>query len=277
MDEPIGKYFIENGSLRPHTPSGSVPQPPGPSVYEVVRIIDGRPLFLEDHVRRLARSASLAGYRLDVAEGRIREIVAELTHTCGFSSVNVKIVYNNGQTRKSALTAFCIRSRFPNDEMYRIGVRVGLLRGERSTPAVKRSDTPVRKEADALLEDGTFYEVLLVNGTGYVTEGSRTNVFFIADDTLVTPPAHSVLPGITRCKVFDIALRENIGLIERPVHTSDIGGFDALFLTGTSAQVLPVRSVDDISFSVDNPLMRRVMELYGRLIESYLGAPGRTA
>jgi len=247
-------------------------------VYEVIRIIDGNPLFLEDHVERLVRSASLSGCPFLDTAGGVREQIAELTAACGIVSGNIRIVYGYaGNTPDTTCIAYFVRGRYPDADMYRTGVRIGLLPGERSSPGIKRSNTPVRKRADIVLARGELYEVILVADGGFMTEGSRNNIFFVEDNTLVTPPARDVLPGITRGKVFDIARREDIGLVERPVNTSDIGGFDALFLTGTSAKVLPVRSVDDVPFSVNNPLMRRVITLYERLIESYLNAPGGTA
>ena len=271
MDEPIGRYFIEDDSLLASGSLDTALRPLGGSVYEVIRIIDRTPLFLEDHVGRLGRSASLAGYPFAATAARIRELVADLTNACDLSSGTVKLIYGyTGRTSKPTLLIHFIRSRYPDDEMYKGGVRVGLLRGERSSPAIKQSDTPVRKEADALLEGGGFYEILLVNGDGFITEGSRTNIFFVKDDALVTPPTHDVLSGITRQKVFEIARRGGIDLIEKAVHSSSIAGFNALFLTGTSAKILPVRSVQDLSFGTNHPLLRRLMESYDRCIESYL-------
>jgi branched-chain amino acid aminotransferase len=241
------------------------------SIYEVVRIIDRTPLFLNDHVKRFARSASLSGYPLCASSARIRELVADLTKVCDVSSGNVRLVYGCADgTRKTALIIHFRQSCYPDDKMYQNGVRVGILKGERSSPAVKHSDSPVRKEANALLEKGGFYEMLLENGDGFITEASRNNIFFVTDDCLITPPAQSVLAGITREKVFEIAHRDGIGLVERDVHGSILTDFCSLFLTGTSAKVLPVRSVEDITFRTDHPLLRPVMESYDNVIESHL-------
>jgi branched-chain amino acid aminotransferase len=276
MDEPIGRYVVQDGLLRARVTAGAAP--PG-SVYEVVRIIDGAPLFLEEHVGRLARSATLAGLPSDVTAPRLRKLVAGLSAACDIRSGNVRVVWGlSAPAQRPALLICFIKSRYPDDEMYKRGVRVGLMRGERSAPAVKRSDTPVRREADRLLEGGGFYEVLLVNGDGFITEGSRTNVFFAGDDRLVTPPAESVLTGITRRKVLEIAREDGIDVIEESVREPDIGGFRSIFLTGTSAKVLPVRSVGGRSFDVSHVLVRRLMESYDRRVESYLAdaaAPDR--
>lgn len=284
MDEPIGEFFIENDSLRAIGSLRDALRPLRDSVYEVVRIIGRRPLFLDDHTRRFARSASLSGYPLSASSARIRELVGDLMKACDISLGNVRLVYGRADgTGEATLIIYFRQARYPDDKMYRTGVRVGLLKGERSSPAVKHSDSPVRKEANALLEKGGCYEVLLVNDDGFITEASRNNIFFIREDTLITPPARDVLVGITRQKVLGIARRDGIDIVERPVSGSVIGGFDALFLTGTSAKVLPVRSVADHCFSTDNALLGHIMEAYDQYIESYLrdaqaahpGRPGR--
>jgi branched-chain amino acid aminotransferase len=215
MDEPIGRYAIENERLVKNGAPDAALRRPADSVYEVVRIIDGAPLFLEEHVGRLARSATVAGLLFDVSAPRLRELVADLAHACDIRSGNVRAVWGlSGPAQRPTLLIYFIKSRYPDGRMYRGGVRVGLMRGERNAPAVKRSDAPVRGKADALLEGGAYYEILLVNGNGFITEGSRTNVFFVGDDRLVTPPAASVLSGITRQKVFEIARRDGIDIIE---------------------------------------------------------------
>jgi branched-chain amino acid aminotransferase len=92
-----------------------------------------------------------------------------------------------------------------------------------------------------------YDEVLLTDGEGLLAEGPTTNVFLVeADGTLRTPPEHSVLPGITRRSILEIARSEG-----RRVEDSEPVPADALFrareafLTGTSAGVWPIASVDD--------------------------------
>jgi branched-chain amino acid aminotransferase len=121
-----------------------------------------------------------------------------------------------------------------------------------------------------LLTEGRYYEVLFENKDGYITEGSRTNIFLIKDDTLYTPPAGEVLSGITRQKIIEISERNGIPVIEKSIARGDLSQFGTLFLTGTSAKLLPIKHMEDISFIVDHPLMKHLMESYDLCIASYI-------
>jgi branched-chain amino acid aminotransferase len=271
MDEPIGRYYICNDSLSAIESLGDVARLLGDSVYEVIRVEKKTPLFIEDHIARLNRSAGLFGNKEIFHLKKIRKLVAILISKSDFSSGNIKIAY--GETKgksKKILLIYFIKSRYPKSDMYKNGVRIGVLRGERESPDIKQSDTPVRKKADAVLTEGRYYEVILENKAGYITEGSRTNIFLIKDDILYTPPTRDVLSGITRQKVIEISKRNSIPLFEKSIARSDLSKFDTLFLTGTSAKLLPIRHVEDISFAVDHLLLRHLMKLYDESIASYI-------
>lgn len=271
MDEPIGRYFICDDSLLAIESLGDVALSVGDSVYEVIRVEKNTPLFIEDHAARLNHSAGFFGDKDIFPLKKIRKLVAILISKSDIPSANIKITYGEPEGKsKKILLIYFIKSRYPDSDTYRDGVRVGVLRGERVSPDIKQSDTPIRKMADVLLTEGRYYEVILENEEGYITEGSRTNIFLIKDNTLYTPPARDVLSGITRQKVIEISERNGIPLFEKSIPRGDLSQSQTLFLTGTSAKVLPIRSVEDISFVVDHPLLRHLMELYDESIAAYI-------
>ena len=271
MDEPIGSFFICDDSLLVIESLGDVARSFGDSVYEVIRIIKNTPLFIEDHVARLNHSASLFGDKKTPSFKEMRKSIDILIEKSGFPSGNIKITYGESEDKsKKTLLIYFIKSRYPNEDMYNNGVRVGVLHGKRVSPDIKQSDTPIRKMADALLTESRYYEVILENEEGYITEGSRTNIFLIKDDTLYTPLTRDVLSGITRQRVIEISKRNCIPLFEKSIARSNLSQFETLFLTGTSAKLLPIRHVEDISFKVDHPLLRHLMELYDESIATYI-------
>ena len=271
MDEPIGGYFVCDDSLLAIESLGDVARSLGDSVYEVIRIVKNTPLFLEDHVARLNHSSGLFGDKKVLSLKKIRNLVAILISKSSLSSGNIKITYGESKDKsKKILLVYFIKSRYPNEDMYRNGIRVGVLRGERVSPDIKKSDTPIRKMADAALKEGLYYEMLFENADGYITEGSRTNIFLIKDDTLYTPPTREVLSGITRQKVIDISDTGGVTLIEQSIPRSDLSQFESLFLTGTSAKVLPIRHVENISFTADHPILKYLIESYDECIASYI-------
>jgi branched-chain amino acid aminotransferase len=95
---------------------------------------------------------------------------------------------------------------------------------------------------EALL-DG-YDEAIMLDTEGLVSEASGENVFVVRDGVLRTPPLHSVLGGITRATVVDLARDKGIPTEERPITRDELYTADELFLTGTAAEVTPIREVD---------------------------------
>ena len=104
--------------------------------------------------------------------------------------------------------------------------------------------------------------MLLVDRNGQITEGSRSNVFFIKDGEVFTAPAEKVLLGVTRSKIIEIIRSMGVVLHEEAVDAGDIGSFDAAFISGTSPKVLPISSAGETSFDVNEPILRKIMEKY---------------
>jgi branched-chain amino acid aminotransferase len=115
-----------------------------------------------------------------------------------------------------------------------------------------------------------LYEVLLVDRHGRITEGSRSNVFFVKGNRFYTAPASQVLGGVTRKKVLQCLHGLGFTVIVEAVSAIEIGSFEAVFLTGTSPGVLPVNYIDAVYFKTDNPSVRQLMAQYDLMIEAYL-------
>ncbi len=99
-----------------------------------------------------------------------------------------------------------------------------------------------------------------------ITEGSKSNVFFIANERVMTAPGDQVLKGITREKVFLLCNKLNYKIIECPISIDTLYSMEAVFLTGTSPRILPVNRIDEISYSTGHPMMRNLMKAYDDLI-----------
>jgi len=103
-----------------------------------------------------------------------------------------------------------------------------------------------------------------------VSEGSRSNVFFIRHDLIRTPPGDQVLKGITRNKVIQLCRKLNIKLIEDPISIDELNKFEAVFLTGTSPKVLPVRRIGSMIYNPDHQLTRLLAVAYDELAADYI-------
>ena len=229
-----------------------------PSVYEVVRVTDGRPVFLEEHYSRLEKSLAAMGRVPEFSCEELRECIADLVSESGIKDHNIKIEADvEGFSR-----LYLSPTHYPEPEMYRTGVKTDLFRGERRSPNVKMMDRELREATDEVIRKGGLYEVLLVDRNGQITEGSRSNVFFIKDGEVFTAPAEKVLLGVTRSKIIEIIRAMGVTLHEEAVDAGDIGSFDAAFISGTSPKVLPIASAGETLFDVNEPILRKIMEKY---------------
>jgi branched-chain amino acid aminotransferase len=115
---------------------------------------------------------------------------------------------------------------------------------------------------EALL-DG-YDEAIMLDKHGLVSEASGENVFIVRDGVLQTPPLHSVLDGITRATVCELARRRDIPVEERLITRDDLYVADEIFLTGTAAEVTPIREVDHraIGSGSRGPVTKALQEAY---------------
>lgn len=243
----------------------------GTVVYEVLRIVDGVPLFYLDHYQRLINSCKLVGKKGQLDKDQLFTNMVTLAAENNFliGNVMLKVIFSQsaGFPYENPRTLlYFIPHSYPSDQQYITGVDVGILKAERQNPEAK-VEQGVRNIANKILTESTLFEVLLVDREGYITEGSKSNMIFVKNEVLYTCPLSKVLTGITLLKVIEIAEKENISLKFTAVPLKQLHEFDALFITGTSPKILPVRRVGEIQFDVNNQLMRFLMEKYNYLLQ----------
>jgi branched-chain amino acid aminotransferase len=107
-----------------------------------------------------------------------------------------------------------------------------------------------------------YDEAILLTAEGYVADGSGENVFVVKGGTVYTPDlSTSILPGITRDTVIQIARDLGYAVVEKPLIRSDLYLADEVFMTGTAAEVTPIRSVDDYDIGV-GPVTLEIQKAY---------------
>jgi branched-chain amino acid aminotransferase len=261
VSECYGNKFVLNGEILTCDDFDNSLVYDGDSVYEVIRMIKGYPVFFNDHMERLESSlqiqkkASLANRTL------LRENILNLVKTEKRKNINLKIVFNYNQNRTNYLVYF-IEPIYPTPEQYKKGVRGILFYAERKNPVSKVINHRLRSSIyHKLILEGA-YEALLVNEKKCITEGSRSNIFFLKDNSLTTAPDNKILNGITRKYILKICRTLDIGVIFNCVPVDKLDDYHAVFMTGTSPMVLPFLCIDDINFKVDIPLIGRLRSLY---------------
>lgn len=235
-------------------------------IYEVIRVKKSAPIFLNDHLDRFKYSAQMMGY--DIEYNTVVQGMRELLKANPVEQKNIRLMYcSNPQSGENTLLIYFIPSRYPTPSEQLNGVNLQTLNAERSNPTVKFENKAVRAIANEILSMHSCYEVLLVDHNGFITEGSRSNVFFTESSHLLTAPNHKVLGGITRQKVIDICNKLNINIEYRCLHIEELNKVTGCFITGTSPGVLPVRQINSYCYRPDLEIVRELSKQYELLVE----------
>lgn len=251
-------YIVRNDSIVEVEPVLA----PQKQVYEVIRFIDGLPVFFDAHFDRFLSSCQLAGVRHPIERQSLASKLVELAQMNGVSSCNLKYLVNVTDNSVDFFAGF-VESSYPTEQMYHHGVSVGLLYEERVNPNAKVLNQSLRSRADAMIADKGYYEVALVNHQHRITEGSRSNLFFIdGDGTVITAPLGDVLGGITRQVILEELQRLNLPFIERTVGVDDLDSIVGGFISGTSPSVLPIAEMAGHNFCVPIPIVKEISQCY---------------
>jgi branched-chain amino acid aminotransferase len=271
MTEFKGSFFSEDIAFKETSIFNAPGDDSGLIIYEVLRIYKETCLFLEDHIQRLQESVKLSGYSYTVSVPLIHYILRGLIRRNGFTDGNIKIVLHfKPNTPHPLLYTYFIPHAYPTPAMYKNGVAADLYKAVRPNPNIKSLLPQVRLQVSEFIGFKRIYDALLVDEEDTITEGSKTNVFFIQEETVYTPPSDRVLKGITREKIIYLCSKLNINIIELPISINSLPDFTAAFFTGTSPKVLPIRCISDHHYHVSNPLMGKLIKAYNDLVASYV-------
>jgi D-alanine transaminase len=254
----------------------------GDAVYEVLRVYAGRPWLEEEHFQRLARSLDavrLAGVDLNRVRERMRQTIA----AGGFREATVYIQITRGVAPRShpfpasvAPLELLYVQEFA--DAYRQARQDGAaviahpdLRWRRCD--IKSTNLLGNVLAMQAAKEAGCLEALLVAPDGTLTEGTHTSFFAVRNGTLLTAPnSPSILPGCTRALVLRLAGKLDVPVREQAVRRDEVGQLAELFLTGTTAEVLPVVRVDDrpVGDGIPGSVTRRLQRAYADVVRDFL-------
>ena len=269
----------------------------GEGVYEVIRTYGGELFLVGRHFRRLRASASMitldvgmsdsalegivkdtiAAYRAGAGdEARDREALARILVTRGIGEMS----YDPTKAPHPSLVVIVKPLVPPPAAAYDTGVAVSLVSVVRNHPA---SVDPRIKSNNLLnnvlamqeaLRRGPYFEAILRNFRGELSECSQSNLFLIKDGAAYTPALHAgLLAGITREFVEEVAVEAGIPMIDAALHDADLFEADEAFLTSTSKEIVPIVRVDDrvIGSGRPGPTTRLLLDAYRRKARAVAG------
>jgi branched-chain amino acid aminotransferase len=237
----------------------------GSGVFEGIRAYEterGTAVFrFGEHLERLKMSAKLYYMELPYSLEKLREATHELIRRNKLKSCYIRPLVYRGYGEMGlypmnapvdVVIAVWPWGAYLGEEGQRHGIRCKVSSWRRMSPA---SFIPQAKATGQYLNsilakvetaNAGYEEAILLDEHGNVCEGSGENLFLVRDGELSTPPpTASILDGITRRSVIQIAADLGIAVVERDIARGELYQAEELFLTGTAAEVVPIREVDD--------------------------------
>ncbi len=236
-------------------------------LYEVFRIESGAPVFLSDHLLRLKTSIEKLDLTFDLTESEIKNLVYKLIEKANEKNRNVRIelFFSSGKSKIQHYHIYFVPGYYPDEQMLKKGVCCILIEHLRLNPELKVAQPNLREYNDNLIKKHNAYEAVLYKDS-LISEGSRSNLFFIVNNHLQTAPDNMVLSGIIRGKVLDICRSEGIEVYMQPLKLQDLSLVEAAFITGTSPRILPIKQIGDFQLKVPHPLVTLLMDKLNSLI-----------
>ncbi len=255
-------------------------------VYEVVKVVRGRPCDLDRHLARLARSLAALDMPQPMAPGALRAVLREVWRRNRLSTGVLYLQVTRGVAPRRHLCAADIRPSlvvtarapaFPDEAEVTGGVGVITLPDQRwGRCDIKAIGLLPNVLARRQAAERGCREAWLVDPDGMVTEGTSSNAYIVdRSGRLITHPLGArVLAGITRSLILELAARADIEVVERPFSPDEARAASEAALSSTTSWLLPVVAIDQqpIGDGRPGPVVRRLMALYGDHVGSLAAA-----
>lgn len=252
----------------------------GSSVFEGERMYGGEIFKLTEHSERLARSANLLDFELPYTTAEIDQACKDTCIKMGMEDAYIRPVAFLGPEQVSvsalnnkahvAIAVWDWPSYF-DPEVKKRGIKLEWAKWRRPDPLT----APTTAKAAGLYmictmsknaaEKRGFADAMMLDWRGYVAEATGANVFFVQDGVIHTPDVTHILNGITRQTVIDMAKAKGIEVVVRHIRPEELSTFSECFLTGSAAEVTPVQSIGEYTFTPGD-LSLTLMDDYGKLV-----------
>jgi branched-chain amino acid aminotransferase len=232
---------------------------------------------LDEHIRRLTDSAKMCRFEIPFSAEDLKQACLETLRANDFEEAYIRPIVFLGtgamglgaRTNPVHVAIACWDwGSYLGDAGLRDGIRVAFSSFTRHHPNANLQRAKIighyvnsilaRYEAN----DNGFDEALMLDQHGFVAEGTGENLFVVRDGVVKTPPTINILAGITRRTAFEILEHHGQKVNEVSFGRDALYVADEIFLTGTAAEITPVREVDRRKVGPPGPLTRLVQEIY---------------
>ena len=257
------------------------------SVFEGERAYQGKIFKSKEHTTRLFRSAEIIGIKIPFSEEEIETAKSELIKKMNFDNCYVRPLVWRGSRQMGlstnnadvhvAIAAWDDWHSYFNKEDRLKGL--SLITSPWKRPAPDTAPYEAKASGPYIIctmskqfaEEHGYNDALMLDYRGYVAEGTGANIFFIKNNDIHTPIPDCFLNGITRQTVIEMVKNKGFNLTEKHILPNEIDQYDEAFLTGTAAEITPIKSIDKFIYNVgENSKSYELMNDFTNLVNSSL-------
>ena len=252
------------------------------AVFEGERAYNGKIFKSIEHTKRLFRSAEIIGITIPYSEEQINKAKEELIKKMNFKDCYVRPLVWRGSHQMGLSTsnadinvAIAVWDDWATYFNIKDGLR--LITSPWKRPAPDTAPFEAKASGPYIIctmskeyaEKNGYHDAMMLDYRGYVAEGTGANIFFIKGNNIHTPIPDCFLNGITRQTVIEMATNQGFKINEKHIQPDEIKNYDEAFLTGTAAEITPIRSIDDINFTTgDNSTTYKFMQNFSNLVNN---------
>jgi branched-chain amino acid aminotransferase len=219
----------------------------GYGIFDYFKILNGRPIFLEDHLDRFYRSAATMRLPVGFSKEAVKGMIHELIEINDIPDSGIKILLTGGYStdgfRMGVPNLVITHAPLPTYGSFQInGIKVITHRHQRQLPEIKTIDYLMAVWLQPYLEERQAQDVIYHDGK-LVTECPRSNIFIVTKDNRILTPAKNVLKGVIRKQLLNLEHRYPVA--EADLTLDDLYEATELFITSTTKNILPVIQVND--------------------------------
>ena len=255
------------------------------AVFEGERAYKGKIFKSSQHTKRLFNSAKIIGISIPYTEAEINQAKVDLINKMDFKECYVRPIVWRGSNQMGLSTAIAdinVAIAVWDDwttyfkiEDQKTGLK--LITSPWKRPAPDTAPYEAKASGPYIIctlskefaEKKGYHDALMLDFRGYVAEGTGANIFFIKDKNIHTPIPDCFLNGITRQTVIEMVTKQGFNVVERYIKPEEILNYDEAFLTGTAAEITPIKSIDKVTFNTgDKTTTFQFMQDFSRLVNT---------
>ena len=255
------------------------------AVFEGERAYNGKIFKSEEHTKRFFKSAEIIGIKIPYSEEELNFAKKELIKKMNYKDCYVRpLAWRGGSQMGISTTQSNINvaiavwddwASYFKIEDRKAGLK--LITSPWKRPAPDTAPYEAKASGPYIIctmskefaESKGYHDALMLDYRGYVAEGTGANIFFIKDNDIHTPIPDCFLNGITRQAVIKMAKDQGFKITVRHILPDEINNFDEAFLTGTAAEITPIKSIDSVNYTTgDNTTTFKFMSDFSELVNN---------